>query len=210
VRAATYKSVEALRRRHVPDPARDLIDDLRAGLDAADTDGERAALVSAALDAVRVIAPGDVDAEALESQIRVLEDPPVDNGLWDEAHLNPDGSRGAFVDAEMLAGTNPILGKVLAAVKGAGSSGEADEIIAAAIGSDVEWSDGEVMALAQLADNLDDDGTILGQAERDERDAAALFAQAVKDREAAELAEQAPTLLADAMAEAQAQEEVTA
>jgi hypothetical protein len=201
VRAATYKSVEALRRRHVPDPARDLIDDLRAGLDAADTDGERAALVSAALDAVRVIAPGDVDAEALESQIRVLEDPPVDNGLWDEAHLNPDGSRGAFVDAEMLAGTNPMLGKVLAAFNQATNAGEADEILAAALGSDVDWSNGEVLALVQLADRLVDDGSVVGQVERDERDAAKLFAQAVKERDDAEAAQRTPTLLADAMAE---------
>jgi hypothetical protein len=195
VKSRTYETAERLRRKYVSDPARDLLDDLRAGLDVADSHAERQALTDAAMDAADALAAGDNDAYAeMHARIDAVANPPVDPGIWDKA-------RGQFVDAELLASENPSLGRVLAAVKGAANAGEVDEIVAAALSADVEWSDAEVAALWGVTDSQVDDGTATSAAERDERDAAKLFAEAVADREAAEAAEQAPTLLADAMAE---------
>jgi hypothetical protein len=157
MRTKRYESAEKLRRDHVSDPVRALLDDTRSALAAAETAGERRAIIDAANDAAGTM---DMDAAGVDrftNEFARLIDPNTQPGpyrLWDDQHE-------AMVSIDDLAAERPELAAVVEAVRTAPTAHDAFEALRGAYGSGVEWSQLEYGLLEGLREfEVVDDGTV--------------------------------------------------
>lgn len=182
MRQPVFESAEALRRKFVPNPVRDLLDDLRAALQAAASAEEREALHAAAIDAAAEVVPsGSSDFEALVGEIGGLVDPEPFR-VYDDEWVDPDADptevakgrvqRGRMIDHATLYRENDLYRKVADGVANASTALEAHEIVSAALSGDravlaagggpdqMTWSTAETLLVSQLLDSVVDDGSV--------------------------------------------------
>jgi hypothetical protein len=225
VRTATYESADKLRRKYVPDPAADLLDDLRAGLAAASSDQERQALVDAAYAAAAGLVPAGSDranesnhdpAEELIASIDALANPPAPVVFY-RTQAGQNGFEASVpVTVESEIASNPDFKMVVETASQASSTAEAVELFAAAMASG-HFDDVATDLLWTLADGLVDDGTVPTHAQVDRQEHEAKIAEAEaaeaetnrRDAVPAHLATQFAELVAQAEADAAIEEAAT-
>ena len=182
----TTQATRDLLRRHAPDPLRDLLEDVKAALDEAETPRDRKAISAAAAEALDEI--GFAGDDAAVAALAQLTDPhaapePAKVQVLDDQHRNV----GRMVSAEQWAAEDQEFGTVLKAVRAAKTSAEAYENLTVAMSLNWDPTSDQLlqMLMTDLAEN--DDGSAAEYAEaRKTEESLQAWREATAAQEAAE------------------------
>lgn len=210
---ASFPSVTTFRRRHVTDPVRDIVDDLRAAHGAATSRVEQQQLYAAAIEAIDAAGLDRATADAAVREVAMIADPlarePVAAEMW-ELRDELGHRTGQYVTVDQWAATNPEFAAVIESARSAGTNAEAVENVNAALAART-WDYNSLWMLeVWKATELADDGTLPTEVEAHQAEQARIHAEALAAEPDAQAAAERSALMSGIFAQAVAEAEAAA